>query len=233
MAPTKKTTTPRPASPTAKASGSTSKKAKTAPVSVDVSETPETPVTPEVPEVPVAETPVVVETPEVPVAVVPATVETLLATITAHFLKAEKEVRAGKALLKKLQQQHNKDIKAVTVALKNGARRRRERDPNAPKRAPSGIAKPSIISPELASFLGVAPETLLARTEVIKHISAYIKANNLENPANRRQIVPNDALSKLLGVTKEDAGDLSYFSIQKQLRPHFPKPVVAVTAVTA
>ena len=159
---------------------------------------------------------------------VPATVESVIAAITGHFLTAEKEVRAGKTLLKKLHQLHNKEMKAAAIALKNGARRRRERDPNAPKRAPSGIAKPSTISPELASFLGVTPDTLLARTEVIKHISAYIKANNLENPANRRQIVPNEALAKLLGVPKDDAGDLSYFSIQKQLRPHFPKAVVVV-----
>ena len=122
-------------------------------------------------------------------------VDSLVASIAEHFSTAEKEIRAGKALLKKLQQAHNKDLKAAAAALKNG-RRQRVRDPNAPKRAASGIAKPGPISEELATFLGVEPNVELARTEVIKRVANYIKTNKLENPENRREIRPNAELSQ-------------------------------------
>ena len=43
-------------------------------------------------------------------------VDSLVASIAEHFSTAEKEIRAGKALLKKLQQAHNKDLKAAAAA---------------------------------------------------------------------------------------------------------------------
>lgn len=153
-------------------------------------------------------------------------VDGLIATINAHFQTAEKELRAGKALVKKLHQLHNKEIKQAAVALKAG-RRRRERDPNAPKRAPSGIAKPSKISPELAGFLKVDPTAELARTDVIRQIAGYIKTNNLENPSNRREIIPDKDLSSLLGIEKGHKDKITYFNLQRYMKPHFPKAVAA------
>ncbi len=145
-------------------------------------------------------------------------VDSLVASIAEHFSTAEKEIRAGKALLKKLQQAHNKDLKAAAAALKNG-RRQKVRDPNAPKRAASGIAKPGPISEELAAFLGEEPNVELARTEVIRRIASFIKENKLENPENRREIRPNEALSKLLGTGPQD--EISYFNLQKYMSKHF------------
>ena len=147
-------------------------------------------------------------------------VDSLVASIAEHFSSAEKEIRAGKALLKKLQQAHNKDLKAAAAALKNG-RRQRVKDPNAPKRAASGIAKPGPISEELAAFLGEDPKVELARTEVIRRVAAYIKEHKLENPDNRREIRPNAELSKLLGTTSQD--EISYFNLQKYMSKHFTK----------
>lgn len=140
------------------------------------------------------------------------TVESLVSTIGGHFASAEKEIRAGKALLKKLLTTHGKDMKAAAAALKSG-RRKRERDPNAPKRAPSGIAKPAKISPELAEFLGVAPDVELARTDVIRQVAGYIKAHNLENPENRREILPDEKLAKLLKYDPNSNEKTSYFNL--------------------
>lgn len=159
------------------------------------------------------------------VAAAAPSLDSLINTINEHFQTAEKELRAGRALVKKLQQLHNKEIKQAAVALKSG-RRKRERDPNAPKRAPSGIAKPSKISGELAAFLKVDPNAELARTDVIRQIAGYIKSNNLENPSNRREIIPDKDLSGLLGLEKGHTEKITYFNLQRWMRPHFPKAVV-------
>lgn len=159
-------------------------------------------------------------------AVTAPTIATLIDDINNHFQTAEKELRNGKQLLKRLHQLHNKEIKQAALMSKSG-RRKRERDPNAPKRQPSGIAKPSRISPELASFLKVDPEAELARTDVIRQIAGYIKSNNLENPTNRREIIPDKDLSKLLGLQKGHEDKITYFNLQRWMKPHFPKAVVA------
>lgn len=64
------------------------------------------------------------------------------------------------------------------------------RKPNA------AFMKPMNISPELAAVIGGDP---VPRTEVTKKIWAYIKSNNLQDPANKRNIVADDALKAVFG----------------------------------
>lgn len=52
------------------------------------------------------------------------------------------------------------------------------------------------LSPELAAVVG-QPE--LSRSEVTKQLWVYIKENNLQDPKNRRLIVPDDKLAKIFG----------------------------------
>jgi chromatin remodeling complex protein RSC6 len=51
-------------------------------------------------------------------------------------------------------------------------------------------------SPELAVIVGSQP---LPRTEVTKRMWDYIKARNLQNPANKRNILCDDALKAVMG----------------------------------
>jgi chromatin remodeling complex protein RSC6 len=51
-------------------------------------------------------------------------------------------------------------------------------------------------SPELAAIVGSQP---LPRTEVTKRVWDYIKARNLQNPANKRNILCDDALKAVMG----------------------------------
>lgn len=51
-------------------------------------------------------------------------------------------------------------------------------------------------SPELAAIIGASP---VARTEAVKQIWDYIKANNLQNPANKRNILADAKLAKVFG----------------------------------
>ena len=88
------------------------------------------------------------------------------------------------------------------------------------KRAPSGFAKPSPISQELCDFLGKEAGSELARTEVTKHLTTYIKEHNLQAPEDKRKILPDAKLKKLLKVPKGD--EITYFNLQRYLKPHFP-----------
>jgi|LauGreDrversion2_3_1035106.scaffolds.fasta_scaffold113009_1 chromatin remodeling complex protein RSC6 len=85
----------------------------------------------------------------------------------------------------------------------------------------SGFEKPTPISDELAKFVGEPNGALLARTAISKKIHEYVKANNLQDPKNRRIINPDAKLKKLLKTGPTD--ELSYFNLQKFLKVHFKK----------
>jgi len=85
----------------------------------------------------------------------------------------------------------------------------------------SGFEKPTPISDELAKFVGEPAGTLMARTAISKKIHEYVKSNNLQDEKNRRIIVPDAKLKKLLKTGPNDT--LSYFNLQRFLKVHFKK----------
>jgi upstream activation factor subunit UAF30 len=100
-------------------------------------------------------------------------------------------------------------------------------------RAPSGFVKPTLISKELANFLGKPVGTEWARTEVTREINAYIRTHSLQDKANGRKINPDTKLRALLQLKKDE--ELTYFNLQKYMSPHFAKatPAVAVAAASS
>ena len=118
----------------------------------------------------------------------------------------------------------------VTRQMREANKRRRRRpatadDATKTPRAPSGFAKPTLISDELCSFLGKPSGTEMARTEVTKSITAYIKEHSLQHADNKRRIMPDSALASLLTV--DDSVELTYFNLQKYMKVHFPKSAAA------
>lgn len=88
----------------------------------------------------------------------------------------------------------------------------------------SGFLKPVNISKDLASFTGWDNSEMRSRVDVTKYICNYIKENDLQNPADRRQIRVDDdpKLKKLLGYdSKKDKKPLTYYSLQTYLKGHF------------
>ena len=122
--------------------------------------------------------------------------------------------------VRKLQKNVNKQVRESSK--KNKKRRVASGDT---KRPPSGFAKPALISPELCSFLNKPEGTEMARTEVTQHITSYIKENNLQNAANKREIAPDAKLKSLLNIGKGDV--LTFFNLQKYMKVHFPKASTA------
>lgn len=110
----------------------------------------------------------------------------------------------------KLQKQMKKILKAI---------KKEDQDESKPKKL-SGFAKPTQISEELATFLKIDKDKLIARTQVTKLINVYVKENNLQNPENKREIIMNDALRKLIDIP--DDVKLSFFNLQKYIKHHYP-----------
>tara|TARA_B100001564_G_scaffold202778_1_gene170576 strand:- start:1296 stop:1913 length:618 start_codon:yes stop_codon:yes gene_type:complete len=176
-----------------------------------VSETiPETTVTETAPETSVTET----ETAPATETLTDPTVESIN-NLMSKFEMFEKESKAAKNELRKV-------LKAYQ---KKSFKKTRKVDPNRP---PTGFAKPSLISEELCKFLNKPEGTKMARTEVTQEVNKYIKAHNLQNPKNKKEINADTTLSKLLNLKKGD--DLNYFSLQKYLVVHFPKEDTSVSA---
>ena len=121
---------------------------------------------------------------------------------------------ALKAEFRTLERQVSKDLKAA--AKVNQKRKRKSGN-----RAPSGFVKPTLISSELATFLGKPEGTEMARTEVTREINAYIRAHSLQDKDNGRKIIPDTKLKSLLKIKKGE--ELTYFNLQKYMSPHFAK----------
>ena len=121
-----------------------------------------------------------------------------------------------------LQKKSERELKAA----QKSAKKRRTKNVN---RKPSGFVKPTLITDELALFLGKELGTLMARTEVTREINSYIREHKLQNPTNGRHILPDKKLGKLLRVGKED--ELTYFNLQRFMSPHFVKSTPVPTTV--
>ena len=96
-----------------------------------------------------------------------------------------------------------------------------KRNKNKGARAPSGFVKPTAISNDLAKFLSVASDTKMARTDVTKLITAYVKQHKLQSPDNGRKILPDKKLIALLGCGPKD--EVTYFNLQSYMKTHFIK----------
>lgn len=112
--------------------------------------------------------------------------------------------------------------------LKNARKKSQQRARKSGNRSPSGFVKPTLITDELASFLGKEKGSEMARTEVTREINKYIRANKLQDPENGRKINPDAKLLELLKIPKGEV--LTYFNLQRYMSPHFPKPAATATA---
>lgn len=139
--------------------------------------------------------------------------------------------------LRKMQRDYEHAIKD---ASKRSKKKKAPRDENNPRK-PSGFASPVIVSDELYKFLeqyGVKKSDPIARTDVTRFITTYIKEHDLQNPEHRREIVPDATLKKLFGPAMEpkDPNDANsplvytYLKLQRYLSPHFPKKATTVSA---
>ena len=80
------------------------------------------------------------------------------------------------------------------------------------KKTNSALMKPMRPSQELAEIVGSEP---LARTEITKRIWDYIKKHNLQNPANKREIIADEKLERVFGTRT-----VTMFEMTKLINKH-------------
>lgn len=139
-----------------------------------------------------------------------------MSTRRSQILSLQREDRQDARILERLYQQEIR-------SLRKKKSHRGGSNGTGAKKAPSGFAKPTAISSELRVFLDVPADALLARTDVTKRITTYIKDRDLQNPDNRREIFPDEKLRKLVYIPEEYENKLTYFNLQRCIKHHFPK----------
>ena len=142
-----------------------------------------------------------------------------------EFDKIFAQLQGMKTIISQVITDTKKIQKNVQKDIKSAERKQQRAGSKKGKREPSGFAKPAVISNELCDFLGKPYGTEMARTEVTKYLTAYIKDHNLQQPQDKRRINPDKKLLKLLKLSKDD--QVTYFNLQKWMKPHFPTSMTA------
>ena len=146
------------------------------------------------------------------------TIESSMSEVLTSFSES---IQLLTASLNKLKNDYKALEKQVLREARSMDKVNAKRNRNKGSRAPSGFVKPAGISKQLAKFLSVPEDTMIARTDVTKMITAYVKQHNLQDKDNGRKILPDAKLTALLGVKSNE--EVTYFNLQKFMKPHFVK----------
>ena len=89
------------------------------------------------------------------------------------------------------------------------------------RRSKNAFLKPRALSADLCSFMKLPAGSQRSQTEVTKFVSNYVKENSCFDPSNKRRIIPDGVLSRLLKV--KDTDTVTYLNLQSFLKIHFLK----------
>ena len=138
-----------------------------------------------------------------------------------------KQLKGLSNYVKELRKENLQLVKELAKQEKKKAKKAEDRA----KKGPSGFARPTEITPELAKFLGIPADEKIARTDVTKKITGYVKEHNLQQADNKRVILlkgkHGKALAKVLSPVVDpvtgDSVDLTFFNLQRYLKASLPK----------
>lgn len=102
--------------------------------------------------------------------------------------------------------------KAKAAPAKAAAPAKKAAAPKAAGTKTNALMQPLTPSAELAELVGTAP---LPRTAAVSKLWEHIKKNNLQDPADKRQILADAKLKKIFGKDK-----VSMFEMNKHLAAH-------------
>lgn len=156
-----------------------------------------------------------------PVSTIAPDATTIESSLTESLTVLAESIQTMTALLAKIKTDYKVLEKQVLKEARSMDKINAKRKKSKGSRAPSGFVKPTAISKDLAKFLGVAEDTKMARTDVTKMITAYVKDNKLQAPNNGRKIIPDKKLMGLLNCKASD--EVTYFNLQKYMKTHFIK----------
>jgi hypothetical protein len=136
-------------------------------------------------------------------------------TINDSLTLLKMQISAIQQHVRTLEKNVKKEMKMHTKEKKN----KKEKT----KREPSGFAKPTDVTKELCDFMNKPEGTKIARTEVTKALTHYIRENKLSHKDSdgKLKIIPDEKLEILLNIDNNELNNLSYFNIQKYMNKHF------------
>jgi len=179
--------------------------------------------------------------PAVAEAAVVATPVSSAAPTTLEIVERIRELRARlSADLKAIVADTLAAAKSTAREVKDARRRKRvrkdvsemtaeEKEAHELRRSKNAFLKPRDLSAELCAFMGLPAGSQRSQTDVTKFVSSYVKSHGCFDPANKRRIVPDGVLSRLLKATDAEK-PITYLNLQSYLKVHFPKAAVATTA---
>jgi chromatin remodeling complex protein RSC6 len=76
----------------------------------------------------------------------------------------------------------------------------------------------------LTDFLDASnlPEEDITRVLITQKLCKYIKEKELQNPSDKREIIPDETFKKLFSIDNNDE-KLTFYSIQKKVQSHIYK----------
>lgn len=163
------------------------------------------------------------------VAATPAADASTAPVAAAEEVRVEATVKAHTARMLAIRETlsslitESKKLEKAVAKLQKAAEKRRRRKAGAESadgaaKRPCAFNLPRALSPELCSFMNMAPGSQESRSNVTKYLTNYFKENNLKN---KHDIKPDAKLKKLLKLN--DTDKLTYFNLQKYLNPHYIK----------
>ena len=157
--------------------------------------------------------------------------EQVVSGVSTEFTDFMSKLQQLSAMMSSLKTDFRALEKKASRELKTATKASSKRKRKTGNRSPSGFVKPTLISAELATFLGKSEGTEMARTEETREINAYIRANQLQDKTNGRRINADSKLSSLLKLTSGE--ELTYFNLQRYMSPHFAKSAASQAAAAA
>ena len=137
----------------------------------------------------------------------------LFEAYSAELKAARKQPNQNLSLLKYLTQLKNDTYKLLKLR-----RRKQESEKN------SGFMKPVAISDELQQFFGEKSMTEpITRVYITQKLCNYIKQMDLQNPEDKRTIIPDEKLKRLFQIGDDEKEKLTYYSIQQRIQRHIYK----------
>lgn len=145
-------------------------------------------------------------------------------TTTIKTLKGKKDTATAAELQKGLAKLRlvSKSIDKLARIDKTKTKRKRAAsiDPATGAKKPTGFNRPQRVSPSMAEFLGIGNDTLISRAEVTRQLCKYIREKELQDPGNKRHILPDGPLGTLLGLANDTSDPLTFCKMQSKIQCH-------------
>lgn len=107
-------------------------------------------------------------------------------------------------------------LKTMQVNLKNLSKTVKVAEKKS-RHKPKSPPKPMNINKDLATFLKISTEPI-SKAQVMKHISTYVKNNNLQVENDRRHFIPNKPLMKIFKMSEPVS--MTFVEINKYVSHH-------------